>query len=67
MSKFVIECPHCGNNVVFDQSASKLGRLPAARNLTVSTTPVEWNAVQTECRGRCPHRPAPGGVIHAPR
>ena len=30
----------------------------STRNLTVSTRPVEWNAVQTECRGRCPHRPA---------
>ena len=32
------------------------GRLVAAP--TVSTLPVEWNAPQTECRGRCPHRPA---------
>ena len=40
------------------------GRLVAAP--TVSTPPVEWNAVQTECRGRCPHRPARWVYIRAP-
>ena len=40
------------------------GRLVAAP--TVSTLLVEWNAPQTECRGRCPHRPARWVSIRTP-
>ena len=56
-----------GVNHVIAQSVNHVSLdIPAARNLTVSTFPVEWNAPQRECRGRCPHRPAQVGFHPRP-